>query len=164
MRTHIEERAQMTSKRLLPILSALLLVLLAAAPAGASDSGGAAAQPFTQDAGGVVAPVPDEAAAPVAEAAQQETTPTTPGGEEQPPDEQPTETETAPNGEVVGPVDELPEDGAAGGSEGGLPSTGLEIAALAMIGLGLLMAGLALRPTSSWPQPRDRLSRSIPRR
>jgi hypothetical protein len=60
-------------------------------------------------------------------------------------------------------VDEIPEN-AAGGESGGLPRTGIEIAGLAMMGLGLLMAGLALRPTSSWPPPRDRLSRSIPRR
>jgi ABC-type sugar transport system permease subunit len=33
----------------------------------------------------------------------------------------------------------------------------------ATIGLGLLLAGAALRPTSSWPPPRDRLSRSTTR-
>ena len=144
----------MTSKRLLLALSLLVSLLLVAAPAGATDPGAA---------GGVAAPVPDQLAvpAPPAEAAQTETTPTTPGGEEQP-DGEPTETETAPGG--GGPVDEIPEDGVAGESTGGLPRTGLEVAALAMIGLGLLMAGLALRPTSSWPPPRDRLSRSIPRR
>jgi zinc transporter ZupT len=32
------------------------------------------------------------------------------------------------------------------------------------LGLGLLLAGGALWPTSSWPQPRDRLSRSAQRR
>ena len=36
--------------------------------------------------------------------------------------------------------------------------------ALASIGLGLLLAGAALWPTSSWPPPRDRLSRSLTRR
>jgi hypothetical protein len=143
----------MTSRRPFLVLSALVGLLVVAAPAGATDPGAA---------GGVAAPVPEELTAPApppeAEAAQTETTPTTPGGEEQPGD-QPTETETTPDGGGgSGPVDEIPQDGA------GLPRTGIEIAGLAMIGLGLLMAGLALRPTSSWPPPRDRLSRSTPRR
>ncbi len=155
----------MTSKRPLLILSALLSLLLVAAPAGADDFGGVTAPTFIQEpGGGVVAPVaPAEPAVPVAEAAQQETTPTTPGGEEQPPDGQ-TETETTPDDGAGGPVDEAPQGGTGGETAGGLPTTGLELAALAMIGLGLLMAGLALRPTSSWPPPRDRLSRSMPRR
>jgi hypothetical protein len=146
----------MTSRRPFLVLSALVWLLVVAAPAGATDPGAA---------GGVAAPVPEEltAPAPEAQAAQTETTPTTPGGEEQPGD-QPTETETTPDGGGgSGPVGDIPEDGAGGESGGGLPRTGIEIAGLAMIGLGLLMAGLALRPTSSWPPPRDRLSRSTPR-
>jgi len=143
----------MTSKRLFLVLSALASLLLVVAPAGATDTGAA---------GGVAAPVTGEPTAPApppeAQAAQTETTPTTPGGEEQP-DGQQTETDTAPGGGGTEPVADIPEDGA-----GGLPRTGIEVAGLAMIGLGLLMAGLALRPTSSWPPPRDRLSRSIPRR
>ena len=147
----IEQARTVTSKRAFLTLWGVLSLLLAAAPAGASDpaesGGGAAASPAVEQ---PVVP------APPAEAAQTETTPTTPGGEEQP-----TDTETTPNG-GTGPVGELPENGAAGESAGGgLPRTGLEVAAMAMIGLGLLMAGLALRPTSSWPPPRDRLSRSI---
>jgi hypothetical protein len=147
----------MTSKRPFLVLPALVSLLLVAAPAGATDTGSA---------GGVAAPVSEELTAPApppeAEAAQTETTPTAPGGEEQPGD-QPTQTETTPDG-GNGPVDDIPEDGAGGESAGGLPRTGLEVAGLAMVGLGLLMAGLALRPTSSWPPPRDRLSRSTPRR
>ena len=156
----------MTSKRALLILSALLSLLFLAAPAGADDFGGVTAPTFTQEpGGGVVAPVaPAEPAVPVAEAAQ-ETTPTTPGGEEQPPDGEQTETETTPDDGAGGPVDEEPQGGGTGGETAeGLPTTGLELAALSMIGLGLLIAGLALRPTSSWPPPRDRLSRSMPRR
>jgi hypothetical protein len=153
----MEEAASMTSRRPILVLFALVWLLVVAAPAGATDPGAA---------GGVAAPVPEELTAPApppeAEAAQTETTPTTPGGEEQPGD-QPTETETTPDG-GSGPVDEIPQEGAGGESGGGLPRTGIEIAGLAMIGLGLLMAGLALRPTRSWPPPRDRLSRSTPRR
>ena len=162
----------MTSKRLLLILPALFALLFVAAPAGADDFGGVTVPTFIQEpGGGVVAPVapvapaPAAPLAPVAEAAQQETTPTTPGGEEQPPDGEQTETETTPDDGAGGPVDEeSPGAGTGGESAGGLPTTGLELAALAMIGLGLLMAGLALRPTSSWPPPRARLSRSMPRR
>jgi hypothetical protein len=157
----------MTSKRLFPFLflSALLSLLLAVAPAGATDSGGVAAPILAQDSGGgVMAPVPADpvVAEAEAEAAQQETTPTTPGGEEQPPNGE--TTETVPENGTTAPADEQPQGGAGGESAGGLPTTGLELAALSMIGLGLLMAGLALRPTSSWPPPRDRLSRSIPPR
>jgi hypothetical protein len=157
----------MTSKRPLLILSALPLLLLAVAPAGADDSGGVTAPTFIQEpGGGVVAPVaPAEPAVPVAEAAQQETTPTTPGGEEQPPDGETNTDEETTTEESGGTFPGTGnETGAGTESSGGLPTTGLELAALAMIGLGLLMAGLALRPTSSWPPPRDRLSRSMSRR
>jgi hypothetical protein len=164
----IEERANMTSTRLLLILPALVSVLLAAGPAGAADSGGVPAQSAVQDAGGgVAAPLPTEPVAPEAQAAQQDTTPTTPEGEEQPPDGEETDTDETPteDGGGTGPgTGPGAETGAGGESAGGLPSTGLELAALSMIGLGLLLAGLALRPTSSWPPPRDRLSRSMPRR
>ena len=155
----------MTSKRAFLSLSALLSLLLMVAPARGDDSGGVAAQILRQDpGGGVIAPLPAPAepvATPVEADAAQETTPTTPGGEEQPPDGEQTETETAPDDGSGAPVDEEPQGGTGGESGGGLPTTGLELAALSMIGLGLLMAGLALRPTSSWPPPRDRLSRSI---
>jgi hypothetical protein len=161
----IEQRAKMTFKRLLLTLAGLLILLLAATPAGASESGGVPAQTVLQDSGGgVVAPVPAGDADPTAEAAQEDT-PTTPEGEEQPDGEEPPETETTPD-EEGGPVTPPGDDGGAGeeATGGFLPSTGFEVAALAAIGLGLLMAGGALWPTSSWPPPRDRLSRSTRRR
>src|SRR5688500_11335736 len=106
----------MTSKHAFLVLFALVALLLAAVPAGASDPGAG---------GAVAAPASELEAtpAPPAEAAQTETTPTTPGGEEQPGDE-PTETDTTPDG-GRGPVDEIPDDGAGGESAGGLPRTGI---------------------------------------
>jgi hypothetical protein len=159
-RAGAELRASMTLKRPLTF-SALLACLLLAAPAAATDSGGVAVESYEEVGGGILAPAPDPAAptpapaAPVAQAAQDEETPTTPEGEEQPEGEQ--------NGEQT-PTD---ENGGTDGDEtagGFLPQTGFELAALSAIGLGLLLAGGALWPTSSWPQPRDRLSRSTPRR
>jgi hypothetical protein len=107
---------------------------------------------FAQDTGGgasVTSSVP-------AEATQ---TPTTPEGEEQPPAEQP-DGEQPPTSEPNPEATPIPEDGVGGESGGALPQTGWQAFALASIGLGLLLAGAALRPTSSWPPPRDRLSRS----
>ena len=151
----------MTFSRPLATLVAALALLLWAAPAGATDSGGVAVQSYDGSGGGVVAPAPEPAATPVADAAQEET-PTTPEGEEQPPEQEPNG-EQPPTEDDPGPVDELPDDVAgespgetAGGS---LPRTGFELAALSAIGLGLLLAGGALWPTSSWPPSRDRLSR-----
>jgi hypothetical protein len=148
----------MTFKRLLASF-ALLSFLVLAVPAAAQDSGGGAAAPaLAPSAEPSVVP---EAPAPPAEATQAET-PTTPEGEEQPPEEQP-DGEQAPteeDGERVG-------GGEGGGGEqatGSLPRTGFEVAALTSIGLGLLLAGAALRPTSSWPPPRGRPSRSTQRR
>jgi hypothetical protein len=129
----------MTFKRLLPCAIALLSLTLVSS-ASAQDNGG----------GAVAAP---QAVAPQADAAQ---TPTTPEGEEQPPQEQP-DGEQPPTAE---PLPETPSQvGAGGESTGGLPATGWQAFALASIGLGLLLAGAALRPTSSWPPPRDRLIR-----
>jgi hypothetical protein len=127
----------MSFKRLLPCATAVAFVLILS-PAYAQDTGGGAV------------------AAPQAGAAQDET-PTTPGGEEQPPEQQP-DGEQPPTAE---PNPEAPEAGVGGGggSAGGLPETGWQAFALASIGLGLMLAGAALRPTSSWPPPRDRLSR-----
>jgi hypothetical protein len=109
---------------------------------------------FAQDLGGgatVTSSVPAEAT--------QDETPTTPGGEEQPPQEQP-DGEQPP---TIEPTPDLPQNAEAG-SGGSLPQTGWQAFALASIGLGLLLAGAALRPTSSWPPPRDRLRRSPMRR
>jgi hypothetical protein len=159
----VEQRRSMTSKRLLAT-SALFAFLYIAAPAAGQDSGGGAAVPGTTVPAEPAAVAPAEP--PPAEATQDDQ-PTTPEGEEQPPEEQPdgeqppTEenggTENAPSGEAGGGL-----GGETGG--GGLPQTGFEVAALTSIGLGLLLAGAALRPTSSWPPPRDRPSRSTPRR
>jgi hypothetical protein len=151
----------MTSRRALVTLLALVAMLLVTPPAGATDSGGAAVQSFDGTGGGIVAPVPEpgSAQAPVAEAAQE--TPTTPEGEEQPPDEEaPPEDEEPPEEDGTEPTPPG-DDGTGGESDAGaLPRTGFELAALSAIGLGLLLAGGALWPTSSWPPPRDRLSRS----
>jgi hypothetical protein len=158
----------MTSKRLL-VTACLLAFPIPASPAIAQDSGGgAAAPPVTAPAEpAAVTPAPSPVsgeAVPPADATQDET-PTTPEGEEQPPEEQP-DGEQPPseeNGEGFGGG----QGGAGGGGEeatGGLPQTGFEVAALTSIGLGLLLAGAALRPTSSWPPPRDRLSRPMRRR
>jgi hypothetical protein len=107
-----------------------------------------------QDTGGGAAVVPQAGAA-------QDQTPTTPGGEEQPPEEQPGGEQPPSEEPLITPP---PEGGTAGESTGGLPQTGWQAFALGSIGLGLLLAGAALWPTSSWPPPRDRLSRSMPRR
>jgi hypothetical protein len=168
----------MTLPRFLVAALAALLALALAAPALADDSGGAAAEIFLEGEGGgivmpgeraPVAPQPsgDPTAPPPVEAeAAQEETPTTPEGEEQPPDELPDEEEEeTDNG--MGPVDELPEDGAPNGESAGdgfLPRTGFELAAMTSIGLGLLLAGAALWPTSSWPPAPRGPSRSTTRR
>jgi hypothetical protein len=133
----------MTFKRLLPCATAVAFVLILC-PAYAQDTGGGAV------------------AVPQAGAAQDET-PTTPGGEEQPPEQQP-DGEQPPSSEPNPETSPSPGAGVGGESTGGLPQTGWQAFALASIGLGLLLAGAALRPTSSWPPPRDRLSRSPIRR
>jgi len=139
----------MTFKRLLPCAVALAF-LVPAVPAAAQDRGGGATATPGE-------PVPQASADPATPA---QTTPTTPGGEEQPPAEQP-DGEQTPTAE---PNPTSPQAGVGGGSTGGLPQTGWQAFALASIGLGLLLAGAALWPTSSWPPPRDRLSRSPIRR
>jgi hypothetical protein len=152
-----EQAAQMTFKRLVTS-AAMLGFLIVAAPAIAQDDGGGAVAPAWSPTAVPAATEPAQPAPP-AEPAQDET-PTTPGGEEQPPEEQ-------PDGEQTPTAEPGPENApSVGGGEstGGLPRTGFEVFALTSIGLGLLLAGAALRPTSSWPPPRDRLSRSTSRR
>ena len=145
----------MTLKRLLTV-AAVLAFLVLAVPASATDGGGAVAAPEA---------APSEPV-PTVEAAQEET-PTTPEGEEQPPEEQP-DGEQPPGEEPAPdePTEEFAAPEADEGTGGSLPRTGsgIELAALTAIGLGLLLAGAALWPTSSWPPPRDRLSRSTTRR
>jgi hypothetical protein len=158
----------MTFKRLLG-LSTLFAVLALAAPAAAQDpGGGAVATPVAPTAEpSLAAPesVPPGKPALPAEPAQDQT-PTTPGGEEQPPEQQP-DGEQTPSEENGGTGNE--PSGETGGGTGGetagaLPQTGFQLFALTSIGLGLLLAGAALWPTSSWPPPRDRRSRSTTRR
>jgi hypothetical protein len=148
--------ASMTFKRLLACAVASAF-LIAAAPAAAQDLGGGAAMTPAEPAPAAAA----DPAAPPLEAAPAQTTPTTPEGEEQPPQEQP-DGEQPPTSEPT--PEAAPEAGVGGESTGGLPQTGWQAFALASIGLGLLLAGAALWPTSSWPPPRDRLSRSLTRR
>jgi hypothetical protein len=145
----------MTFKRLLPCVVASAF-LSAAVPALAQDGGGAAVPTGEAVPAAVSQTVPDAMPA-------QDETPTTPGGEEQPPQEQP-DGEQPPTSEPNAQPSPQPEAGVGGESTGGLPQTGWQAFALASIGLGLLLAGAALRPTSSWPPPRDRLSRSPMRR
>jgi hypothetical protein len=142
------------------VVSAFLIL---AAPAVAGEGGGVSAPAAAPaaDTSAATAPVPAEGA--------QDETPTTPEGEEQPPDEEggDTPTDDGGGGGGGGDVVDLPLDGAAEGNESAeeaLPRSGFEAFALGAVGLGLLLAGAALRPTSSWPPPRDRLSRSTLRR
>jgi hypothetical protein len=148
-------RRSMTFKRLLPCATALAF-LISAAPALAQDGGGVAVTSEQVAPAGVSQTLPDAVPA-------QDQTPTTPGGEEQPPQQQP-DGEQPPSSEPNPETSPAPQAGVGGGSTGGLPQTGWQAFALASIGLGLLLAGAALRPTSSWPPPRDRLSRSPIRR
>jgi hypothetical protein len=164
----------MTTSRALFILSILAALLVAAAPTASAQSrasvdiagtgGTPAGPPVVSRGGGSVAP-----AAPQrrpsrrdAEAAQEEE-PTTGGGEEQGGTDEPAggvEGDTG-GGEVPGlgdepageevtpPAGETPSGGTGASQESGasyLPTTGLEIASVAVIGLGLLMLGAALRP------------------
>ncbi len=151
----------MSFKRLIA-LSALFSSLFLVPVAFGQDLGGGAVAPSAAPSAEPAALEPETP--PPAEATQDDT-PTTPEGEEQPPEEQPNgeQPPSEENGGENGPVAELPEDG-AGGEGGSLPETGLRLVALTSIGLGLLLAGAALWPTSSWPPPRDRRSRSTTRR
>ncbi len=160
--------------RLVALLAVLSLCLTAAfaeaAPPAAelessvADSGGAIANPLRQgEGGGGVAPRPAPGEPERSEIGEAETVagpgqnqPTTPEGEQQPDDDQPpadgdapvdVEEEEESDAEIAPPVD--PDTG-EGDSEDGfasglLPSTGLGLAALGAIGLGLLLAGLSFR-------------------
>ena len=167
-----ELRASMTLKRL-PQLFPLLACLLLAAPAAADDSGGVAAESYDAVGGGILAPTPPAEPPAAVAAAQpaplpenaQEETPTTPEGEEQPEGEENGEQpSTEENGGTNGETGSGGDGTGPGADDGSLPQTGLELLALTALGLGLLLAGGALWPTSSWPPPRDPLSRSLPRR
>jgi hypothetical protein len=152
-----------------PLLMVSVLLALAPPASAAPDagSGGALAQPLRQgEGGGALAPDrhgPSAAygssaagGAPVAESAQEER-PTTPRAEGAPApqhdvgDEPESETPVAAVEEqsVAGAEAADAEGETSAGktaSNGFLPFTGLEIAALAALGLGLLTLGAALRP------------------
>jgi hypothetical protein len=143
------------------ILLAALVVATASADTGpdpyAGDAsleidtlnGGTTAErpPSVEPSGGVAGPSADDRARSSQLPGFQEEPPQIePPPEEQPPPEEPAppeepgqipdeETTQAPAGTTAAP-------GAAGS---GLPSTGLELAALVLVGAGLLLAGLALR-------------------
>jgi outer membrane biosynthesis protein TonB len=163
----------MTPTRLLLASCALLCVPAAipahAAPAAdrqaaSAGSGGALADPLRQGVGGGgVAPQASSDAAtaelnesPPEGQAAQEPTPTTPEGEQQPGQQQPGEEQPPPTEEQpppeegpTTPTEEQPSGAAEGAADPGggfLPSTGLRIAALVVLGLGLLLAGVTLRP------------------
>lgn len=129
-------RQGMTFKRLLMAATVAAFVLIVCTA-------------YAQDTGGGAVAVPQAGAA-------QDETPTTPGGEEQPPEEQPDGEQPPSQEPTIAPP---PAEGVGGESAGGLPQTGWQAFALASIGLGLLLAGAALRPTASWPPSRDRLTR-----
>jgi hypothetical protein len=114
----------------------------------AAPNGGTAAErpPTGEPSGGVAGPAPRGRA----RSSQ------LPGYQEEPPQVEPPpdngEEPTPPPETTPDEPDEVPLDvgveapGAApSGAGGGLPSTGLELAALALVGSGLLLAGLALR-------------------
>ena len=124
-------------------LSLLALGLASAMPAFA-QSGGALGDALRQgESGGAMAPSQANGVAGPA----QEDTPTTPEGEEQPGQDEPTgDGDGQSTGDdVVSPGEDVPSDGEESASPGSLPTTGLELAAPASIGLGLVAAGAALR-------------------
>jgi LPXTG-motif cell wall-anchored protein len=162
-------RALATVSIALAALGGACALAAAATPGSpAAKSGGALAEPMIeQHGGGHVAPArgskPDAKAsvapepaggaeAPPAEAAQEEQ-PTSPGGEPQDGGDGPPE-------EPAEPIE--PRSGEDGGGTsgdlapvtGGLPSTGFELSAMALVGLGLLLLGAALRPRRSMPAGR----------
>ena len=138
-------------------LSLLALGLASATPAFAQSDGALADTLLQGESGGAMAPSQASGAAAVAGQASgssaplagsaQEDTPTTPEGEEQPGQDEPTGDgdEQSTGDDVVSPGEDVPSEGEESASPGSLPTTGLELAALASIGLGLLAAGAALR-------------------
>jgi hypothetical protein len=146
----------MTFKRILSCVIALLSLTVVGTAVAQDSGGGVAVTAAPPTPAAVAQTLPDAAPA-------QDQTPTTPGGEEQPPQQQP-DGEQTPTTEPNPEATPSPETGVGGETTGGLPRTGWQAFALGSIGLGLLLAGAALRPTSSWPPPRDRLSRSPIRR
>jgi hypothetical protein len=158
-------RALATASIALAALGGACALAAAATPGSpAAESGGALAEPIVeqhggghaaparrpaQDAEASVAPASAPsggAEAPAAEAAQDEQ-PTTPSGEE--PAQVPAQAVEPLNGE-----DGSGYAGDAVPVTGGLPSNGFELGAMALVGLGLLLLGAALRPRRSMPAGR----------
>src|SRR5215210_1061831 len=164
-RPDTSESARMHSnpRRAITLLAALAALVFAAGALASTgtegagttatttpDNGGtiAAEPPAVESSGGVAGPAVKAAARAAQNAAQ-----------EQPPEVETTPTETTPGDEGTGTVPDTaptaPEttqtpagtgsSSGGGGSSGGLPTTGLELGGLTAIGLGLLLAGLALR-------------------
>ena len=133
------------------LLTATGVVLAATAWADAPNGGTPAGQtPFAQDSGGVAGPPPKRRAHAAQQPAQEpptvvppptDTTPSDDTGEE-PTTPAPEEPSAAP---APGSQSAPASSGGGGGGGVSLPHTGLELAALAAVGLGLLLAGLALR-------------------
>jgi hypothetical protein len=135
---------------LLAALAALVLAATAWADTGSGVNGGTVARdtPPVQDSGGVAGPAEKRAQSaqtttPTEEPPQVETTPTetTPAQDNTQTPSTPTNTTT---GEQTGAAPTA-SSGSSGGGGGFLPHTGLEIGALAAVGVGLLLAGLAMR-------------------
>jgi hypothetical protein len=147
----MSESARMHSNPLRAIAFLAALAALVLAATAWADTGGTAASkaPPVQSSGGVAGPAVTEGAHSAQNAAQEqppqvETTPTetTPS-----PNNQGTGTvpNTAPTAPTQAPAATGVSSGGGGGSSGGLPTTGLELGGLAAVGLGLLLAGVALR-------------------
>jgi LPXTG-motif cell wall-anchored protein len=158
-------RALATVSIALAALSGACAFAAAATPGSpAAESGGALAEPIVEQHGGghaaparrskpgakaSVAPEPAGGAeAPPAEAAQEDQ-PTSPGGEPQDGGEQPPEPAEPRGGENGGG-----SSGDIAPVTGGLPSTGFELSAMALVGLGLLLLGAVLRPRRRMPAGR----------
>jgi LPXTG-motif cell wall-anchored protein len=150
-----------SSSALIAVVAALLIAVPALAATGKDGSGGTPTKPPPEvgPSGGVAGPGTATAEDAGARAAQD---PDEQPPEVAPPDETETETtpEPAPDEEETAPDETTPEDDAetapdegsgtapttgGGGGGGGLPNTGMELASMAAVGLGLVLAGWVLR-------------------
>lgn len=146
-----------TPRRAIAPLAALAALVLAAGAWAATGSAPAPTRTSTApENGGTAAgrPTSVEASGGVAgPAARQRARAAQKPSQDEPPQVETTPTETTPSdGTVPETAPTAPDDsaqaptGSVGGSGGGgLPHTGLELGALTAVGLGLLLAGLALR-------------------